>query len=84
VATVQDDSIDGSLGEGSDVVTVTSYQRGRAGTFVYDLDTDRFLRVTEDVSSWFMSGPVAPGQFMWSTPVNDGNGATQGIAEIVD
>lgn len=29
VVTVQDDSIDGSLGRGSDVVAVTSYQRGR-------------------------------------------------------
>lgn len=84
VVTVQDDSIDGSLGAGSDVVTVTSYQRGRAGTFVYDLGTDRFLRVTEDVSSWLMGGPTLEGQFMWSTPVNDRNGATQGIGELVD
>ena len=84
VVTVQDDSIDGTISRGSDVVTVTSYHRGRAGTFVYDLDTDRFLRVSEDVSSWFMGGPTLEGQFMWSTPENGRDGATQWIGEMVD
>jgi hypothetical protein len=84
VVTVQDDSVEGTLGQGSDVVRVTSYQRGRVGTFVYDLDTDRFLRVSEDVSSWLVGGPTLDGQFMWSTPENGRDGATQWIGEIAD
>ena len=84
VVTLQDSAIDGTLAEGSDVVTVTSYQRGRSGTFVYDLATDRFLRLSEDVSSWLTSGPAQERQFLWNTPVNRGNGATQWLTELTD
>ena len=82
VATLQDDSVDGSLLPGSDVVTVSSYQRGRAGTFVYDLASDRFLRLSDAMSSWSWGGLVLDRQVLWNTPVNRGNGATQWLAEI--
>jgi len=65
-------------------VPATQGTRGRTGTFVYDLDTDRFLRVTEDVSSWFMTSITPEGHFTWSTPVNNRDGAAQGIGEIAD
>ena len=84
VVTLQDSSIDGTLVTGSDVVTVTSYQRGQSGTYVYDLGTDRFLRLSEDVSQWLTSGPTPEGDFIWNTPVNRGNGATQWLGEMVD
>jgi len=84
VATVQDSSVDGWLGDGSDIVTMFSYQRGRSGTFVYDLDTDRFLRLSDDVSSWLTSGPTQERQVLWNTPVNRGNGATQWLAELAE
>ncbi|QBR92152.1 hypothetical protein [Nocardioides euryhalodurans] len=83
VVTVQDSDIDGGLGVGSDVVTVTSYQRGGAGTYIYDLANDRFLRVSDDVSSWATGGPTQPDQVLWGTPVNRGHGATQWLGELV-
>lgn len=83
VVTLQDSNIEGTLAEGSDVVTVISYQRGRAGTYVYDLRTDRFLRITQEVSNWLTSGPVPAGDFTWNTPENRGNGATQWLGRMV-
>jgi hypothetical protein len=84
VATLQDSDIEGVLGHGSDVVTVTSYQRGRSGTYVYDLANDRFLRLTDDVSSWLTGGPTPPRFLMWNTPVHRGHGATQWLGRLVD
>jgi hypothetical protein len=63
---------------------VLSYQRGRSGTYVYDLGSDRFLRLSEDVSSWVTSGPTPPDHFLWNTPVNRGNGAKQLLGELID
>ena len=83
VVTVQDSDLDGGLGVGNDVVTVTSYQRGAAGTYVYDLSADRFLRLSDEVSSWTTGGPTQPGQVLWGTPVNRGHGATQWLGELV-
>lgn len=54
VVTLQDSSIDGGLSTGSDVVTVSSDEPGQAGTCVYDLETDRFLRLSDDYSQWAM------------------------------
>jgi hypothetical protein len=84
VVTLQDSDIDGTLAGGSDVVTVTSYQRGRSGTYVYDLGTERFLRLSDEVSHWVTSGPTPEGEFLWNTPANRGNGATQLLGELVD
>ena len=84
VVTFQDSDIDGGLGVGSDVVTVTSYQRGGSGTYVYDLTTDRFLRLSDEVSSWTTGGPTQEGQLFWNTPVNRGHGATQWLGELID
>jgi hypothetical protein len=85
VATIQDDGIDGWLPAGSNVVNVTVYNEDAGGTYVYDLETDRFLRVSDGVSSWGLGGPTgAPRQFMWHTPVNQRNGATQHIGELLD
>ncbi|HSE07532.1 MAG TPA: hypothetical protein VLB29_02610, partial [Nocardioidaceae bacterium] len=84
VVTVQDSSIDGGLSGEGGVVTVTSYQRGRSGTYVYDLETGRFLRLSDEVSQWAMGGRTPEGKFMWVTPENRGNGATQWLGELVD
>jgi hypothetical protein len=84
VATLQDSGIEGTLAGTGDVVTVLSYQRGRSGTYVYDLGSDRFLRLSEDVSSWVTSGPTPPDHFLWNTPVNRGNGAKQLLGELID
>lgn len=86
VVTLQDSGIDGGLADGSEVVKVTSYggkRDARSGTYVYDLVTDRFLRVSDGVSSWGLGGPTSTAtEFMWDTPVNRRHGATQWIGEL--
>lgn len=86
VVTIQGSGIDGWLPNGSDVVNI-SVQNGddTTGTYVYDLADRRFLRVSDGLSSWGSGGPTgAPDEFMWHTPVNDGNGATQHIGVLVN
>ena len=59
VVTLQDSGIDGAVagpGGTSDVVTVTAYEDDRSGTYVYDLGTDRFLRISDAVSSGVWAG----------------------------
>ena len=86
VATLQDSGIDGALagaGGAGDVVTVTSYAKDLGGTFVYDLDSDRFLRLTDGVSQYALGGPVPDGQFLWHTAVNNRRGATQWLGQLL-
>jgi hypothetical protein len=82
VVTVQDSGIDGGLAGG--VVQITGYEKGHAGTYVYDLATDRLLRLSDGVGRFAMGGDTTPaGQFMWTTPVNRGHGSTQYVGELV-
>lgn len=87
VVTLQDNDISGALtGPGSrtgDLVTVISYQEERAGTYVYDLETDQFLRIANALSKYAMGGPAPDRQFLWTTPVNNRHGATQWLGEIL-
>jgi hypothetical protein len=84
LVTIQDSGIDGWLPAGSEVVNVTSYQEDRGGTFVYDLATDRFLRVSDAVSKFSVGGPAPGHQLLWHTPVNRGHGATQWAGELLN
>lgn len=86
VVTLQDSSIEGELTtpSGDGLVTVWSYDSGTDGTYVYDLDSGRFLQITDEVSSWVTSGPVPEGRFLWNTPVNRGHGMSQHLGELVD
>jgi hypothetical protein len=86
VNTVQGSEVSGWLPAGSDVVNLTVFdaQDDRGGTYVYDLETDRFLRVSATISSWGLGGTTANAhQFMWHTPVNDGHGDTQHLGELL-
>lgn len=86
VVTLQDSDISGWLPAGSDVVNVTVNRANdeSTGTYVYDLTTDRLLRVSDGVSMWGLGGPTGNArQFLWDTPVNDRNGATQWIGELL-
>ena len=85
VVTLQGSGIEGVLTSesGAGVVTVTSYESGRDGTYVYDLASEEFLRITEGVSSWATSGPTAEGQFLYNTPEGR-HGMTQHLGEVVD
>jgi hypothetical protein len=86
VVTLQGSSVEGALDStsGDGVVTVTSREPGRVGTYVYDLGSGRFLRISEDVSSWGTSGPTQAGQFLWNTPENSNRGMTQHLGELID
>jgi hypothetical protein len=85
VVTLQDSSIEGQLASGGEgLVAVRSYERGTDGTYVYDLESGRFLQITDEVSSWVTSGPAPEGQFLWNTPVNGGDGMTQYLGELID
>jgi hypothetical protein len=81
VVTIQDSDIDGGLGGG--VVTIDSNQTGRAGVYVYDLDTDRFLRLSDAVSRFALGGPTPKGLFRFDTPVNHRHGATQELGRLL-
>jgi hypothetical protein len=81
VVTVQDSDIDGGLTGG--VVGIDSYQPGRAGAYVYDLDTDRLLRLSQAVSKYSLGGPTPADVFLWDTPANHGRGATQWLGRLV-
>jgi len=84
VVTVQDSSIDGGLtADQGSLVTIESHDRNTQGTYVYDLDDDRFLRVSDSVSQWAMGGPTPPGMFLWHTSVNGSKGATQWLGEMI-
>jgi hypothetical protein len=82
VVTIQDSELDGGLSGSGDVVTLESYQRGDGGFFVYDLETKRFMRISNGVSSYSGGGPTPGRQFMWSTPENGRKGATQWLGEL--
>jgi len=86
VVTLQGSGLDGALTSdaGDGLVTVTSREPDGAGTYVYDLGSGRFLRISEDVSSWDTSGPTDEGQFLWNTPENFGRGMTQHLGELID
>jgi hypothetical protein len=86
VVTLQDSSIDGGLagpGGSGPLVAVTAYQPGVAGTYVYDLDSDRFLRVTEAFSQFGIGGSAPGRQLLWNTPVNNRRGNTQWVGEFL-
>jgi hypothetical protein len=85
VVTVQDSDIEGGMTGASGIATISSYQRGQAGTYVYDIATERFLRLSDDVSQFALGGgPTLPGQVLWDTPVNRRNGATQWLGELAE
>ncbi|MGB0102435.1 MAG: hypothetical protein WBP61_19305 [Nocardioides sp.] len=86
VATVQASDVSGWLPAGSDVVNVAVYRRNQSGgTFAYDLATDKLWRISDELSSYGLGGPVGGDrQLMWHTPVNGGKGATQHVGSLSD
>jgi hypothetical protein len=70
VVTLQDDNLGGGdLVGGGDFMTVTSYGRATSGTYLYDFDGGRLLRLSDGMSSWEVGqGPTPGDEFMWTTP----------------
>lgn len=73
VVTVQDDGVEGGdLVAGGDFLTMTAYGRATGGTYLYDFDEGRLLRLSDAMSSWAVGrGPTPGDQFMWTTPAGD-------------
>ncbi len=69
VTTIQGDGIDGAVS--GDLVQVTAYGGRAAGTYVYEPDSGRLLRVSDGTSSYALGGPVSDGYLMWDTPVGE-------------
>ena len=72
VATIQDDGVEGTLAGpngDSDLVAITSFSRHTGGTYVYDLASDQFVRISDDFGHYGTGGP-APGR---ARPVRDGD-----------
>jgi hypothetical protein len=85
VVTIQDSGAEGWLPAGSEVVNLTVYGGEHGGTYAYDLAGGRFLRLSEDVSSYGLGGPTGqPRELMWHTPENRGRGATQHLGRLLD
>ncbi len=77
VTTIQGNGIDGWATGG--LLRVTSYARNRAGTYVYELDSGRFVRVSDANSSYGLGGPVPDGYLLWDTPVGRSSGPQEPI-----
>ena len=83
--TIQDSGMDGALagpGTSSDLATLTAYDGKHAGTYVYDLGTGRFLRISDSLSKFGLGGEAPGSMFLWQTPVNHGHGAQQWLGEL--
>lgn len=78
VVTVQDDSIEGSLGgPDSSVVRIVRYGAEDGGVWVYDLQAEELKQLSTSVSSSDSSFISAPGRHVvWSVPAE--NGADEG------
>lgn len=75
VTTIQGSSIDGGLADGDGdghLVTVRAWQEKEEGTYVYDLDDGRFLRLTDSVSSWALGGPTRVGELLVDVAYGEG------------
>jgi hypothetical protein len=91
VVTVQDSGVEGGqLVAGGDHLTMTALHRATGGTYVYDFDGGRLLRLSEGMSSWSTAvGPTPGDQFMWTTPAGGidelfgRSGATAHLGEII-
>lgn len=86
VVTIQDSDLDGGLvGPEGNLVTLTAYGDGEAGTYLYDLTDNAFLRLSDSYSRWAVGGGPVPGdQFFWNTSTNRGHGSTQHLGRLLD
>jgi hypothetical protein len=82
VVTLQGDGLDGWLPRGS-LVSITVFEGRGSGTYLYDLDTDRFLRISEGFSR-YTSGDTGPDDmFIWATPENHAKGETERVGQLL-
>lgn len=78
VTTLQGDNLGGGVAGG--LVQVTSYDGSAAGTYVWEPDGGRLVRVTDGVSSWSLGGPTPAGYLLWDTPYGSAAGPREPVA----
>lgn len=91
VITVQDSGVDaGDLVAGGDFLTMTAYDRATGGTYVYDFEEGRLLRLSDGHSPWAVGqGPTPGDQFLWNepsgtkVPMFGRSGATVHLGELI-
>jgi hypothetical protein len=91
VMTIQDSGVDsGILSADGDFLTITASTRATGGTYVYDFDAGRLLRLSEGTSAWTIgTGPTPGDQLMWTTPAGGRdltfgrNGAEVHLGELI-
>lgn len=91
VVTVQDSGVDGGkLVAGGDFMTLTAYERASGGTYLYDFEESRLLRLSDGNSAWDVaSGPTPGDQFLWGEPAGGKvplfgrSGASAHLGEII-
>lgn len=66
----------GPVRVGDRFVTISSWKRDEQGTYAYDLATDRFLRLTDSMSSFTGNETGAGNVIVWQQPV-DGRRSTE-------
>ncbi|WP_210650270.1 hypothetical protein [Nocardioides sp. SYSU D00065] len=91
VVTVQDSGVDGGdLVADGDFLTLTAHDPATGGTYVYDFEDGRLMRLSEAHSPWAVGqGPTPGDQFLWSEPAGrkvamfGRSGAEVHLSEIV-
>jgi len=81
VVTLQDDDLDVS-GSSARYVAVQTYRKGHGGTFVWDLAKERLLRLSLGTSHFEARGTGSGDRLLWSTPILDGHGRKQWVADL--
>ena len=81
VVTVQDDDMD-VAGSSDRYVAVLSHRPGHEGTFVWDLARHRLLQVSAGASHFEQRGNGAGDRLLWSTPILNGHGQKQWVADL--
>jgi hypothetical protein len=85
VVTVQDDSIGGGAVDDRwvEVEANTGGMSDTDGAYVYDLETGRFLRLTDSVSTFAIAGgPMPDGYVRWREALNGRKGQEEVIARL--
>jgi len=81
VVTVQGNDL--QLDQATDrFLSMVEYQGPGAGTYVYDLDRGRLMRVSHGRSKFAGNGNGHGSRLIWSTPILHGHGRTQWVADF--
>ncbi len=82
VVTVQDSNIDGAAAMSDRFVTLVSGMPGQDGTYAYDLQRRRLVRLSTQGSSWYGGNAAEGDRLAWSDGILDGRGRRTVFADL--